>query len=249
MKLLLSNDDGVHAPGLQVLHDALVGLGEVRVAAPDRDHSGASNALTLNRPLAVARMGNGFMSIDGTPTDCVHLGLSDIFDIEFERVVSGINTHANLGDDVLYSGTVAAAVEGRFLAQPAIAVSLVNQGLEHYATAARVVRRLLENPMPLTVGVRTILNINVPDVPFDDLAGWEITRLGHRARGQQSERVTCPRGRERLWIGAAGDGDDAGPGTDFHAVANGRVSITPLHVDMTRYDAFSALQEWMEAKL
>lgn len=248
MKLLLSNDDGVHAPGLQILYEALKDLGEVRVAAPDRDHSGASNALTLDRPLAVARMSNGFTSIDGTPTDCVHLALADIFDVAFERVVSGINTHANLGDDVLYSGTVAAAVEGRFLTQPAIAVSLVNEGRQHYKTAARVVRELLEKPMPLTVGIRTILNINVPDLPYEELAGWEITRLGHRARGKSSQRVTCPRGRERLWIGAAGEGDDAGPGTDFHAVAKGLVSITPLHVDMTRYDAFPALQEWMEAK-
>jgi 5'-nucleotidase len=248
VNLLLSNDDGVHAPGLQILYETLRNLGEVRVAAPDRDHSGASNALTLTRPLAVVRLANGFMSIDGTPTDCVHLGLGDVFDLPFERVVSGINTHANLGDDVLYSGTVAAAVEGRFLAQPAVAVSLVNQGREHYDTAARVVRELLEKPMPLTVGARTILNINVPDLPYEELAGWEITRLGHRARGHKPQRVTCPRGRERLWIGAAGEGDDAGPGTDFHAVRNGLVSITPLQVDMTRYDAFPALQEWMEAK-
>lgn len=248
MNLLLSNDDGVHAPGLQILYEALSDLGDVKVAAPDRDHSGASNALTLTRPLAVICLANGFVSIDGTPTDCVHLGLGDIFEVPFERVVSGINTHANLGDDVLYSGTVAAAVEGRFLMQPAIAVSLVNQGQEHYATAARVVRELLDKPMPLTVGARTILNINVPDLPYEELKGWEITRLGHRARGQKPERVTCPRGRERLWIGAAGAGDDAGPGTDFHAVTKGFVSITPLHVDMTRYDAFPALQEWMEAK-
>lgn len=248
MKLLLSNDDGVHAPGLQILYEALQDLGDVRVAAPDRDHSGASNALTLNRPLAVARMSNGFMSIDGTPTDCVHLGLAGMFEIEFERVVSGINTHANLGDDVLYSGTVAAATEGRFLHQPAIAVSLVGEGRGHYATAARVVRELLQKPMPLTVGVRTILNVNVPDLPYEELAGWEITRLGHRARGQSAESVTCPRGRERFWIGAAGEGDDAGPGTDFHAVRRGLVSITPLQVDMTRYDAFPALQEWMGTK-
>lgn len=248
MNLLLANDDGVYAPGLQILYDAVKDLGEVRVAAPDRDHSGASNALTLTRPLTVMPLANGFMSIDGTPTDCVHLALSDVFDLTFERVVSGINTHANLGDDVLYSGTVAAAVEGRFLVQPAIAVSLVNQGHWHYDTAARVARELLDHPMPLTVGARTILNVNVPDVPYEQLKGWEITRLGHRARGEKSERVTCPRGRERLWIGAAGEGDDAGPGTDFHAVSQGFVSITPLQVDMTRYDAFAALQEWMEAK-
>lgn len=247
MNLLLSNDDGVNAPGLQILYEALRDLGDVRVSAPDRDHSGASNALTLTRPLEVLFLSSGFASVDGTPTDCVHLGLSDIFETAFDRVVSGINTHANLGDDVLYSGTVAAAVEGRFLAQPAIAVSLVNEGNMHYETAARFVRRLLENPMPLTVGARTILNVNVPDVPYDHLKGWEVTRLGHRSRGKDSQRVTCPRGRERLWIGAAGEGDDAGPGTDFHAVRHGRVSITPLQVDMTRYDAFSPLQDWMEA--
>ncbi|MAL98904.1 MAG: 5'/3'-nucleotidase SurE [Alteromonadaceae bacterium] len=248
MNLLLSNDDGVNAPGLGALFEMLRDLGDVRVAAPDRDHSGASNALTLTRPLDVLFLPSGFVSIDGTPTDCVHLGLGDIFDTAFDRVISGINTHANLGDDVLYSGTVAAAVEGRFLAQPAIAVSLVNEGRMHYDTAARVIRRMLDNAMPLAVGARTILNVNVPDVPYDEIKGWEITRLGHRARGQASQPVTCPRGRERFWIGAAGAGDDAGPGTDFHAVQQGKVSITPLQVDMTRYDAFGPLQDWMEAQ-
>ncbi|MDX5297702.1 MAG: 5'/3'-nucleotidase SurE, partial [Gammaproteobacteria bacterium] len=182
MKLLLANDDGVHAPGLAALYAALNDLGEVRVVAPDRDHSGASNALTLNRPLLAQTLSNGFISVDGTPTDCVHLALGNLYDIPFQRVISGINTHANLGDDVLYSGTVAAATEGRFLDEPAIAVSLVNAGHHHYATAARVVRALLTRPLPLRAGPRTILNVNVPDCPWDDLRGVQITRLGHRAR-------------------------------------------------------------------
>ncbi|MFE8073130.1 5'/3'-nucleotidase SurE [Marinobacteraceae bacterium S3BR75-40.1] len=246
MNLLLSNDDGVHAPGLRALRDALATIATVRTIAPDRDHSGASNALTLARPLTVVNVDEGIMSVDGTPTDCVHLGVGGLFDIDFERVVSGINTHANLGDDVLYSGTVAAAVEGRFLPKPAIAVSLVNQGHSRYATAAEVVKQLLSRDMPLEVGERTILNINVPDLPVEELQGYQVTRLGHRARGGAPQKVTCPRGRERLWIGAAGEGDDAGPGTDFHAVRNGYVSITPIQVDMTRYDAFSALNDWLE---
>lgn len=246
MNLLLSNDDGVHAPGLRALREALASIASIRVVAPDRDHSGASNALTLSRPLTVVDVSEGVLSVDGTPTDCVHLGVGGLFDMEFERVVSGINTHANLGDDVLYSGTVAAAVEGRFLPKPAIAVSLVNQGNSRYETAAQVVKHLLSSEMPLQVGERTILNINVPDLPYEELSGYEVTRLGHRARGGSPQKVKCPRGRERLWIGAAGEGDDAGPGTDFHAIRNGYVSITPIQVDMTRYDAFSALNDWLE---
>ncbi len=249
MNLLLSNDDGVHSPGLIALHEALSEIAEIRVAAPDRDHSGASNALTLNRPLSATELPNGFMCIDGTPTDCVHLGIGDMFDIRFERVVSGINTHANLGDDILYSGTVAAAVEGRLLKQPPIAVSLVNRGNWRFDTAARVVRQLLQRREPLAVPPRTVLNINVPDCSWEELRGVQITRLGHRGRGQLPQRVSCPRGRERLWIGAAGDEDDAGPGTDFHAVREGFVSITPVQVDMTYYEIFQNLNDWIEGGL
>lgn len=245
MRILLSNDDGVHSPGLQALHEGLAGLGDLEVVAPDRDHSGASNALTLNRPLTVEDHPNGFRSVDGTPTDCVHLGVNGLFDQPLDRVVSGINTHANLGDDIIYSGTVAAATEGRNLGLPAIAVSLVNEGRFHYETAARVVRVLLESKDPLKLGPRCILNVNVPDVPWEEIAGFRVTRLGHRDRAEGAVPMTCPRGKARFWIGAAGEGRDAGPGTDFNAVRENYVSITPVHVDMTRHEVLSPLREWV----
>ncbi|SFR61435.1 5'-nucleotidase /3'-nucleotidase /exopolyphosphatase [Marinobacter gudaonensis] len=247
MRILLSNDDGVHSPGLIALHEGLQGVGDLEVVAPDRDHSGASNALTLNRPLTVEEHPNGFRSVDGTPTDCVHLAVNGLFHEPFDRVVSGINTHANLGDDIIYSGTVAAATEGRHLGLPAIAVSLVNDGHFHYETAARVVRLLLESGRPMVLGPRSILNVNVPDVPWDELAGIRVTRLGHRERAEGAVPMTCPRGKERFWIGAAGEGGDAGPGTDFHAVREGYVSVTPVHIDMTRHEALSSLREWVDA--
>jgi len=246
VRILLSNDDGVHSPGLIALFDGLKGLGELEVVAPDRDHSGASNALTLNRPLTVEEHPNGFRSVDGTPTDCVHLAVNGLFREPFDRVVSGINTHANLGDDIIYSGTVAAATEGRHLGLPAIAVSLVNDGHFHYETAARVVRVLLENERPLVLGSRSILNVNVPDVPWEELAGIRVTRLGHRERAEGAVPMTCPRGKERYWIGAAGVGGDAGPGTDFNAVREGYVSVTPVHIDMTRHEALSRLRDWVD---
>lgn len=246
MRILLSNDDGVHSPGLRALYDGLQGLGELHVLAPDRDHSGASNALTLNRPLTVENRSNGFQSVDGTPTDCVHLAVNGLFDKPFDRVVSGINTHANLGDDIIYSGTVAAATEGRHLGLPAIAVSLVNEGRFHYETAARGVRLLLEGTSPESLGPRCILNVNVPDLPWDGIAGFRVTRLGHRDRAEGAVLMTCPRGRTRYWIGAPGEGVDAGEGTDFQAVRNRFVSITPVHVDMTRHDALAPLKRWVE---
>ncbi|MEX2473998.1 5'/3'-nucleotidase SurE [Marinobacter sp.] len=246
MRILLSNDDGVHSPGLQALYEGLAGIADLEVVAPDRDHSGASNALTLNRPLTVEEHPNGFRSVDGTPTDCVHLAVNGLFSDAFDRVVSGINTHANLGDDIIYSGTVAAATEGRNLGLPAIAVSLVNEGRFHYETAARVVRALLERKKPLSLGPRCILNVNVPDVPWSQIAGFRVTRLGHRDRAEGAIPMTCPRGKERYWIGAAGQGSDAGPGTDFHAVRENYVSITPVQVDMTRHEALSSLREWVE---
>jgi len=248
VKLLLSNDDGVHSPGLLKLAETLAEIAEILVIAPDRDHSGASNSLTLTRPLTLQKTANGFIAVDGTPTDCVHLGLSRLLGNGAERVVSGINTHANLGDDVIYSGTVAAAMEGRFLARPAIAVSLVNRGHWHYDTAARVIRELLLKPQVLELAPRTLLNINVPDLPYDRLQGFEVTRLGHRLRSGEPQEIRDPRGRIRYWIAAAGEGDDAGPGTDFHAVLHDRVSITPIHIDMTRYDAFTDLSHWLESR-
>lgn len=247
MRLLVSNDDGINAEGILVLADALKEIAECEVVAPDRDHSGASGSLTLSRPLRVSTLRNGYFSVDGTPTDSVHVGLTSLFDGRIDRVVSGINSHENLGDDVLYSGTVAAAIEGRFLAEAPIAVSLVSRGKFHYDTAAKVVVDLLSRPVPLRFSDdRTILNINVPDVPYEQLKGLKVTRLGHRATGQSPHVVADPRGRERYWIAVAGEGDDAGPGTDFYAVANGYVSLTPVQVDMTRHSAISEIEHWLE---
>ncbi|TNC79888.1 MAG: 5'/3'-nucleotidase SurE [Oleiphilus sp.] len=246
MKLLVSNDDGVNAEGLMSLADALTEIADIRVVAPDRDHSGASGSLTLSRPLRVSRLRNGYYSVDGTPTDSVHIGLTALFDEDVERVVSGINSHENLGDDVLYSGTVAAAIEGRFLDLPPIAVSLVNRGQFLYATAARVIVDLLSRSAPLELLKRTILNVNVPDIPYEALKGVKVTRLGHRSKGQRPHAISDPRGRERFWIAVAGEGDDAGPGTDFHAVANDYVSVTPIQVDMTLHEAMHGLEEWLK---
>ncbi|WP_369602244.1 5'/3'-nucleotidase SurE [Hahella sp. SMD15-11] len=243
MRILVSNDDGVNAPGLAVLAEALAQRAEVTVMAPDRDHSGASNSLTLTRPLRVQKTANGYYAVDGTPTDCVHLGISDTLGFRPERVVSGINTHANLGDDVLYSGTVAAAIEGRFLKQTPIAVSLVNRGNWHYDTAARVVVELLERLGEQNLPAGTVLNVNVPDVPWAALRGIRVTRLGCRHKGGEPIRITDPRGHERFWIALAGESDDAGPGTDFHAVDRDYVSVTPLSVDMSQQDLMGPLQE------
>jgi len=246
MKLLVSNDDGVNAEGIIVLAETLSQFADVRVVAPDRDHSGASGSLTLGRPLRVTTLRNGFMCVDGTPADSVHMGLTSLFGGEVDRVVAGINSHENLGDDVLYSGTVAAAIEGRFLALPAIAVSLVNRGNHLYSTAATVIGNLLGNKKIPALPPRTVLNVNVPDIPYEQLKGIKVTRLGHRAKGHPPEQISDPRGRERYWISAAGEGDDAGPGTDFYAVAHDYVSLTPVHVDMTQHEVLADLESCLE---
>lgn len=246
MALLISNDDGVNAEGIQVLAEVLANAYDIQVIAPDRDHSGASGSLTLGRPLRVTTLRNGYVCVDGTPVDSVHLGISSLCKTEPERVVSGINSHENLGDDVLYSGTVAAAIEGRFLNKPAIAVSLVNRGHHFYKTAARVVLDLLNNNKLLNLPAKTVLNINVPDLPYEQLKGVKVTRLGHRSKGLAPEKISDPRGRERFWIAAAGEGDDAGPGTDFYAVANDFVSVTPIQVDMTRHESLADIETWLE---
>ena len=244
MNILLSNDDGVHATGLRVLAETLSGCAEVKVVAPDRDRSGASNSLTLSRPLTLVTTPEGFIAVDGTPTDCVHLGMSRLIGFQPQRVIAGINSHANLGDDVLYSGTVAAAMEGRFLDLPAIAVSLVNSGSNHFASAALIIREILSGlPVP-QLKKRTVLNINVPDLPGSQIKGIRITRLGHRFKGGEPVKVRDPRGRTRYWIAAAGEVDDAGEGTDFFAVKQGFVSITPINVDMTRQEDANLLKQW-----
>lgn len=246
MRILLSNDDGYLAPGLICLAEVLQEVAEVTVIAPDRDRSGASNSLTLSRPIRATLAERGFLRVDGTPTDCVHLAITGLLDHEPDMVISGINAGANLGDDVIYSGTVAAAMEGRFLGFPALAVSLAGHDLRHYATAARVVKELLGHLQHDPLPADTILNVNVPDVPWDQLEGFEATRLGHRHKSEPVIRATDPRGREVFWVGPAGPEQDAGPGTDFHAIKNRRVSITPIQVDLTRYAALDTVASWLE---
>ncbi|HVF35137.1 MAG TPA: 5'/3'-nucleotidase SurE [Candidatus Saccharimonadia bacterium] len=248
MHVLVSNDDGVEAPGIRALAECLAAVGRVTVVAPDRDRSGASNSLTLDRPLRYTRLDNGYYRVAGTPTDCVHLALAGLLDDEPDIVVSGINNSSNLGDDVIYSGTVAAAMEGRFLGLPAIAVSLASRDhkAEHYASAARaallITQRLVTDPLPAD----TILNVNVPDRPWVEIRGFEVTRLGHRHRSEPCIKSLDPRGRPIFWIGPPGPEQDAGPGTDFHAVRMGNISITPIHVDLTRYQALEKVSGWVE---
>lgn len=246
MRILLSNDDGYNAPGLLCLRDELQTRHDVTVVAPDRNRSGASNSLTLLRPLRVQRHPDGVMSVDGTPTDCVHLALTGLLEAPQGMVVSGINAGANLGDDTLYSGTVAAAMEGRFLGASAVAVSCCAVAPQHYETAAKVTLRIVERLLTVPLPGDTILNVNVPDVPYDDLQGFEVTRLGNRHRAEGVMRSEDPRGRTIYWIGAAGAEQDCGPGTDFHAVAQRRVSITPILVDLTRYAAMEGLSQWVQ---
>jgi len=250
VKILLANDDGYRAEGLRFLKDSLAGLAPLTVVAPDRNCSGASHSLTLDVPLRVQRVDEEtWYVINGTPTDCVHLAITGLFDFEFDMAVSGINDGANLGDDVLYSGTVAAAIEGRFLGLPTVAVSLVAEAGgsgPHFATAARVARGIVERLLARPLHRSMILNVNVPDLPYDRLQGFEVTRLGHRHRAKPAVRGTDPRGREIFWVGSAGSGQDAGPGTDFHAVANGFVSVTPLQVDLTRHAALDSVREWLK---
>jgi 5'/3'-nucleotidase len=248
VKILISNDDGYRAEGLRHLTDALGEVAEVTVVAPDRNRSGASNSLTLDVPLRVFSYGERRHYVNGTPTDCVHLAISGLFDEEHDMVVSGINDGANLGDDVLYSGTVAAAVEGRFLGLPAMAVSLVVESGQHFATAARVATELVMRVRRAPLHAATILNVNVPDLPYEALDGFEVTRLGHRHRSERIIPATDPRGRPVYWVGPAGSGQDAGAGTDFHAVAQGRVSITPLQVDLTRYALLDDLKDWLKGR-
>ena len=248
MKILVSNDDGFRAEGIRCLREALATLAEVTVVAPDRNKSGASNSLTLDVPLRVYESEPGVYFVPGTPTDCVHLAISGLFDFEHDMVVSGVNDGPNLGDDVLYSGTVAAALEGRFLGLPAIAVSLCTGGAGggHFATAAEVARRLVAQLLRKPLEAALILNVNVPDVPLSALRGFRVSRLGYRHRSEPVMRAQDPRGRPVYWVGPAGAEQDAGPGTDFDAIARGYVSVTPLHVDLTRHGALSAVSTWLE---
>ncbi|MDR3300178.1 MAG: 5'/3'-nucleotidase SurE [Candidatus Accumulibacter sp.] len=245
MRILLSNDDGYFSPGIELLARTLSSVAEITVVAPERDRSGSSNSLTLDRPLSLKQSANGFYYVNGTPTDCVHLAVTGMLDELPDMVVSGINNGANMGDDTIYSGTVAAATEGYLLGVPSVAVSLCSKAGVHYGTAARValevVRMILQKQLPEPV----LLNVNVPDVPYDALSAWTVTRLGKRHRAEPVVRAVTPRDETVFWVGAAGAAQDVGEETDFHAVANNRVSITPLQIDLTHNGQIDMVRSWL----
>jgi len=245
MRVLVSNDDGVLAEGIKVLANELATFVDVSVVAPDRNRSGASNSLTLNRPLKVRQLDNGYYSVEGTPTDCVHLALTGFLNPVADMVVSGINEGGNLGDDILYSGTVAAAMEGRYLGLPAIAISMVGDNIKHYETAAIIARQLVMKLSSHSLPSQTILNVNVPNLPIDKIKGLQVTRLGTRHSAEPIKEEYDPRGRPIYWIGLPGQEADAGAGTDFYAINEDYVSITPLHLDMTNYKMFDQLAHWL----
>lgn len=245
MHILVSNDDGYQAPGIIALVNALKTIAEVSVVAPEINRSGASNSLTLENPLRPREHQNGFISVDGTPTDCVHLAITGLLREEPDMVVSGINAGANLGDDVLYSGTVAAATEGRFLGFPALAVSMESHNPQYYETGARVAVELVKRLSEYPLSESSILNINVPDVPYEELNGFQVVRLGHRHKAEPVVQSTDPRGKTIYWVGPAGAEQDAGPGTDFYAIRQNAVAITPIKVDLTDRDALNVVSNWM----
>lgn len=245
MRILISNDDGYFAPGIEALAAALADIAEVTVVAPERNRSGASNSLTLDRPLMLKRAPNGFHYVNGTPTDCVHLAVTGMLDHQPDMVVSGINLGPNMGDDTIYSGTVAAATEGYLLGVPSIAISLASFAGRHFETAARIARQLVERFRDHPTNEPTLINVNVPDVPMAELKGLTVTRLGRRHKAEPVVKQINPRNETVYWVGAAGEAQDAGEGTDFHAVAQGYASITPLQIDLTRYAQLPALRDWL----
>ncbi len=246
MRILLSNDDGYFAPGLSALADALGDLGDVVVVAPEQNRSGASNSLTLDRPLFLKKAANGFHFVNGTPTDCVHLAVTGMLDSLPDIIVSGINNGANMGDDTIYSGTVAAATEGYLLGIPSIAISLTSFEGRNFASAGLVARQLVERFILQPMKDPVLLNVNVPDIPYSELKGMEVTRLGRRHKAEPVVKTVSPRHETLYWIGAAGAAADAGPGTDFNAVERGCVSITPLQIDLTHSAQLPAIVQWME---
>jgi len=248
MRILISNDDGYFAPGLACLAEHLGKVADVVVVAPERDRSGASNSLTLDRPLKLRRAVNGFHYVNGTPTDCVHLAVTGMLDYQPDMVVSGINAGANMGDDTIYSGTVAAATEGFLLGIPSIAVSLTGQKLVNYEAAARVATELALRFTQQTHSHPWLLNVNVPDVPYEQLKGVSVTRLGKRHKAEPVVKASNPHGETVYWVGAAGKEQDAGEGTDFHAIAQQRVSVTPLQIDLTQYTQLDAVRGWLDGQ-
>ena len=247
MRILLSNDDGYFAPGLAALAQALAPLADITVVAPERDRSGASNSLTLDRPLMLRQTPSGFYYVNGTPTDCVHLAVTGMLEHMPDMVISGVNHGANMGDDTIYSGTVAAATEGYLLGIPSIAVSLANHNAQHFDTAARVVVELVQRIQAQPPTEPMLLNVNVPDRGWADLKGLVVTRLGKRHKAESVVKTTNPRGQIVYWVGAAGLAQDAGEGTDFHAITNGFVSITPLQMDLTRFNQMDSVSAWLKS--
>jgi 5'-nucleotidase len=246
MRVLISNDDGYFSPGIALLHEAMARIAHVTVVAPERDRSGASNSLTLDRPLTVRRSQNGFYYVNGTPTDCVHLAVTGLLEELPDVVISGINHGANMGDDTIYSGTVAAATEGFLLGIPSIAISLVAEGGDHYDAAARVGVELVQRFGRHPFGQAVLLNVNVPDISYENIKAMEVTRLGKRHKAEPVVKSKTPRGDIVYWIGAAGGAQDAGEGTDFHAVAHHAVSVTPLQMDLTRYSQLDVVRKWLQ---
>lgn len=246
MRILVSNDDGYFAPGIAALAATLAEVGSVTVVAPERDRSGASNSLTLDRPLSLRRTANGFHYVNGTPTDCVHLAVTGMLDHLPDMVVSGVNHGANMGDDTVYSGTVAAATEGYLLGVPSIAISLVSKEASDFSHAARVARHLVERFMRAPFRQPVLLNVNVPDLPYEQIKGVRVTRLGKRHKAEPVIRSVTPRNETVYWVGPAGGASDAGEGTDFHAVAQGYVSVTPLRIDLTHIGQIDSVAEWLQ---
>ncbi len=246
MRILLSNDDGYFAPGLAALAEALQGLGEIVVVAPEQNRSGASNSLTLDRPLLLKKAASGFYFVNGTPTDCVHLAVTGMLDKLPDIIVSGINLGANMGDDTIYSGTVAAATEGYLLGIPSIAISMTSFEGNNFASAGRVARELVERFIRNPIREPVLLNVNVPDIPHAELKGMEVTRLGRRHKAEPVVKMISPRRETVYWVGAAGAAADAGRGTDFNAVERGFVSITPLQIDLTHTAQLSSIDQWMK---
>ena len=246
MRILICNDDGYFAPGIESLAAILSDLADVMVFAPERDRSGATNSLTLSRPLTIRKAANGFYFVDGTPTDCVHVAITGFLPEQPDLIVSGINDGANMGDDTIYSGTVAAATEGFLLGVPSFAISLTSKTAAHFETAAQVAVELVERHHRMAAG-RWLLNINVPDIPREAVRGFRITRLGRRHKAEKVIRAQNPRGETVYWVGAAGAAADAGEGTDFHAVQDGWVSVTPLQIDLTNREQMRGVADWFES--
>lgn len=245
MRILISNDDGYFAPGLNILATHLAKIADITVVAPERNRSGASNSLTLDRPLSVRKASNGFYYVNGTPTDCVHIALTGLMDEMPDMVVSGINDGANMGDDTIYSGTVAAAMEGYLLDIPSFAFSMSQHNATHFETAARIAVELVQHYAKTALKSPTLLNINVPDIPYDEIQGRSITRLGKRHKAEPVIQLKTPRGETVYWVGAAGQPNDGGIGTDFYAIAHNHVSISPIQVDLTKHSQLPELKDWI----